>query len=82
MKTVRYTIPALKTLKKHGNVKSHIMKTVREYAADPMAHRNQITELVGTTGKRLRVGDFRVIFEETASEIIVTKIGPRGGVYD
>jgi mRNA interferase RelE/StbE len=31
---------------------------------------------------RLRVGDYRVIFEETADEMIVTKIGPRGSVYD
>ena len=33
------------------------------------------------TAKRLRVGNFRVIFEETEAEILVTKIGP-GGVYD
>jgi hypothetical protein len=28
------------------------------------------------------VGAFRVIFEETAAQIIVTKIGPRGDVYE
>jgi mRNA interferase RelE/StbE len=38
--------------------------------------------LKGSSGKRLRVGAFRVIFEETADEIIVTAIGPRGGIYD
>jgi mRNA interferase RelE/StbE len=34
----------------------------------------------GTTGYRL--GDFRVVFEETEVELIITKIGPRGSVYD
>ena len=34
-------------------------------------------ELSGRSGKRLRVGDFRVIFEESDTEILVTKIGPR-----
>jgi mRNA interferase RelE/StbE len=38
--------------------------------------------LRGSSLKRLRVGDFRVLFEETETEIIVTRIGPRGSVYD
>ncbi|WP_051498445.1 type II toxin-antitoxin system RelE family toxin [Granulibacter bethesdensis] len=59
-----------------------IRKALAEYAIDQKAHANQITQLVGDTSKRIRVGDFRVIFEETDSEIIVTKIGPRGDVYD
>src|SRR6185437_15995711 len=29
-----------------------------------------------------RLGDYRVVFEETGTELIVTKIGPRGSVYD
>jgi mRNA interferase RelE/StbE len=29
----------------------------------------------------MKVGDYRIIFEETATEIRVTKVGPRGGVY-
>jgi len=28
------------------------------------------------------VGDFRVLFEETESEIIVVDLGPRGQIYD
>jgi mRNA-degrading endonuclease RelE of RelBE toxin-antitoxin system len=35
-----------------------------------------------STAKRLRVGDYRVLFEESAAEILVTKIGPRSSVYD
>jgi len=35
---------------------------------------------VGRLGKRLRVGDFRVIFEEDSTTIRVLTLGPRGGV--
>jgi mRNA interferase RelE/StbE len=41
-----------------------------------------VTQLVGSTALRLRIGDFRVIFEETAEEIRVTRIAPRGSAYD
>jgi DNA-binding XRE family transcriptional regulator len=41
----------------------------------------EVTELRGGHGKRLRVGDFRILFEETATEIIVSDIGPRGTIY-
>jgi mRNA-degrading endonuclease RelE of RelBE toxin-antitoxin system len=29
----------------------------------------------------MRVGDFRVIFEETNDAIVVSRVGPRGEVY-
>jgi mRNA interferase RelE/StbE len=41
-----------------------------------------VKALQGSTALRLRVGDYRVVFEETDQEIIVTKIGPHGSVYD
>jgi mRNA interferase RelE/StbE len=41
-----------------------------------------VKNLVGISGKRLRVGDFRVLFEETETAIIVTRIGPRGEIYE
>jgi mRNA interferase RelE/StbE len=41
----------------------------------------EVTELRGGHGKRLRIGDFRILFEETATEIIVSDIGPRGTIY-
>jgi mRNA interferase RelE/StbE len=82
MKPVRYTADAAKSLKRHGNVAPRVMKAINEYAADPLAHANRIKRLVGSTANRLSVSDFRVIFEETEDGIIVTKIGPRGNVYD
>jgi DNA-binding XRE family transcriptional regulator/mRNA-degrading endonuclease RelE of RelBE toxin-antitoxin system len=41
-----------------------------------------VKALVGQPGKRLRVGDFRIIFDENETEIRVTRIGPRGGIYE
>jgi mRNA-degrading endonuclease RelE of RelBE toxin-antitoxin system len=40
-----------------------------------------VTQLVGSNAKRMRVGDFRVIFEETNDAIVVSRVGPRGEVY-
>jgi mRNA-degrading endonuclease RelE of RelBE toxin-antitoxin system len=34
----------------------------------------------GLPFKRLRVGDFRILFEESETEIIVSDIGPRGSI--
>jgi mRNA interferase RelE/StbE len=53
-----------------------------DYAADPAAHANNVTRLVGSAASRMRVGDYRVIFVETPVELTVVRIGPRGGVYD
>ncbi len=81
MKTVCYTADAAKSLRRHANVAARIRGAVSDYAADPAAHTNNVTRLVGSSAKRMRVGDYRVIFEETETELLVTKIGPRGGIY-
>ena len=60
---------------------NRITKKLAAYADNPASLANQVTELRGGHGKRLRVGDFRVLFEETATEIIVSDIGPRGATY-
>lgn len=82
MKPVLYTADAAKDLKRHGNVADRIRRATAAHAADGAAHANNLRPLVGTKAKRLRVGDFRVIFEETEEQILVTKIGPRGSVYE
>lgn len=76
-----YLAPARKALRRHKAEAARIMAKVDAYATNPTAF-PKVKTLAGTTGKRLRVGDFRVIFEETATEVIVTDIGPRGGIYN
>lgn len=82
MRTVVYTASALRDLKRHGNVAGRVRKALNEYVADQQAHANNVTQLVGSTGFRMRIGDFRAIFETTETTIIVTKIAPRGAAYD
>ncbi len=82
MKTVVFSREATKDLRRHKNMAARITKAIDEYAADGLAHANNVTEMVGTGGKRFRIGGFRVIFAETGTTITVTKVGPRGGVYD
>lgn len=40
-----------------------------------------IKKLRGSALHRLRVGNYRIIFDIVDGEIVVTRIGPRGDVY-
>jgi mRNA interferase RelE/StbE len=73
---------ALKFLRRYRPQAKRVMEKVRACADDPAPHANNIKAMKGSNAKRLRVGEYRVIFEETSDEIIVSKIGPRGGVSD
>jgi mRNA interferase RelE/StbE len=80
MKLVIVLPLAAKALRKHRSDAGRILAKIEDYAADPRAFADSVKALQGGGGLRLRIGDYRVIFEET--EVIVTKIGPRGSVYD
>jgi mRNA interferase RelE/StbE len=82
MKAVRYSAEAIANLKRYGNMAARVRKAIIEYAANPAAHANNVTLLVGSPASRMRVADYRVIFVETEQELVVTRIGPRGNVYD
>lgn len=84
MHTIRYTAAALKTLRRiPRNTADLIRQKVEEVAADP-AHARNVKKLKGRDGYRLRVGDWRVVYDLDAGVLvlIVIEIGPRGGVYD
>lgn len=82
MKQVVLLPNAAKALRKHRADAERILSKIEAYSANPKSFANKIKAMQGSSGLRLRVGEYRVIFEETDSEIIVTKIGPRGSVYD
>jgi mRNA interferase RelE/StbE len=65
MKKVVILAVAARALHKHRADSERILKKIEAYASDPGSQRNNVKALVGSTAKRLRVGDFRVIFEET-----------------
>jgi mRNA interferase RelE/StbE len=74
--------PAVAALLKHRNMASRLRDKIAAYARDPASLANSVTELRGSPLKRLRVGDYRILFEQTATDIIVSKIAPRGSVYE
>ena len=82
MKAVHYTADAARALKRHANMAARIMTVVQEYARGDGAHANQVIAPKGSSALRLRVGDFRVIFEETETSLTITAVGPRGNIYD
>jgi mRNA interferase RelE/StbE len=73
--------PAIAAIAKHRNMAKRILDNLDVYAGNPAAVGNQVKKLSGTKTMRLRVGDFRVIFEETETEVIVSDIRPRGSIY-
>ena len=67
---------------RNDSVGPHTRIAIDEYAAGTGAHANHVKRLVGLPECRLRIGDFRAVFEETDAELFVTIIGPRSSVYD
>lgn len=54
-----------------------------QVASDPFGLHANATKLQGRPGYRLRVGDWRVIYEIQKDELVIMilKVAPRGEVY-
>lgn len=71
---------AAKYLEKlHNPAKERIKKALRKLEEEPP--RGDIKSMTGRDGYRLRIGDYRVLFDVIDSVIIVYDIGPRGQIY-
>lgn len=82
MKKIAYSKQAIKTLSKlPTNESTRIRSKLRQYADDPAPQANNVKKLQGQNAFRLRVGDWRVIFDENDVVIDVIRIGARGSVY-
>lgn len=83
MKRITFTKSAVKTLSRiPANTAALIRSKIELYATDPAALANNVTKLQGRDGYRLRVNDWRVIFDEDGTVLAILAIGPRGGIYD
>lgn len=72
---------ALRELEKLDlSISRRIFKAVEIMQTDPF--QRDIKKLKGSTYFRLRVGDYRIIFEMTQDTITVIKIGHRQNIYD
>lgn len=65
------------------NTSQLLREKIERVAVDPFASIPNAKKLQGRSGYRLRVGDWRVIYEINNDQvvIIVIKIAPRGEVY-
>ena len=64
------------------NVAARIQFKIKQYAQRPASLANNVTKLQGRNGFRLRVGDYRVIFEIVGQSMHVLAVVPRGSIYD
>lgn len=83
MKEVRYSLTALKALRKMPrNTADRIRSKVSQYAEDPASLAANVKALKGREGIRLRVGDWRVIMLDEVTVLDVLEIKPRGSAYE
>ena len=80
---IQFTRQAIKALRKMpANEAGAIRSKIQELASNPFAAPN-VKSLAGRPGYRLRIGDWRVIYEVAQNEqaIFILKIAQRGGAY-
>lgn len=85
MYEIVYTKQALRTIRRlPNNLKERIRQKLLLIAEEPYAQHNNVTKLQNRSGYRLRVGDWRVIYEieDERLKIIVMRVASRGSVYE
>ena len=83
MREVAYSKEALRTLRRMpSNTAQLIRMKIEQYAADPASLANNVKRLQGREGYRLRVGEWRIIFDDDGAVLAILAIGPRGGIYE
>jgi mRNA interferase RelE/StbE len=58
-----------------------IRDKIEQYSIDPASQKNNIKKLVGANVCRLRVGDYRVIFDVDGNILDIIKVAHRKDVY-
>ena len=84
MYKIIFTKKAYKALRRvPKNVVDRIRKKLDQIAKDPYTSHSNVIKLHNRPGYRLRVGDWRVIYDIRTDELIilVLKIGSRGEIY-
>lgn len=76
MKTIVFTHKAAKELDAlPADARHSITEALSAYALDG---RGDVKALAGREGRRLRIGDYRVIFDDDGATILAIYIGRRG----
>lgn len=79
---IRYSKQAEGFLKKvQRKQRETIIAKIHQYADDPQSLKNMVKKLQNSPFSRLRVGDYRVVFDEDGNVILIERIETRGNVY-
>ena len=79
---IRYSKQAENFLKKvQRKQRETIITKIHQYADDPQSLKNMVKKLQNSPFSRLRVGYYRVIFDEDGNVLLVERIETRGNVY-
>ncbi|ASK89907.1 type II toxin-antitoxin system RelE family toxin [Sphingorhabdus sp. SMR4y] len=82
MKTISYTAQADRALARMPKRQADAVEAkIEQYARDPESLSAQVKSLQGTDALRLRVGNYRVIFNEDLVVLNVLDIGHRKAIY-
>jgi mRNA interferase RelE/StbE len=82
MKQVAYTATAVRQLAKMDRQDARrIRDKIEQYATSPDRLANQIKRLQGSPFYRLRVGDYRVIFDEDGKVLTIIAVGQRREIF-
>ncbi len=63
------------------NEAEKVREKIFQYAAEPGSLAANVKKLQGREGFRLRVGNWRVIFDEGGNILDILDIGSRGSIY-
>lgn len=80
---IAYTRTAIKDLSRIPADRAQLIRAkISQYAAALASLANMVSRLQGRPGYRLRVGDYRVIFDQDGQVLTILHIGHRGSVYE
>ncbi len=80
MKRITYTVLATRQLRKlPANIRERVIEKLHRYAETGAG---DVKALTGQPGARLRIGDYRAIFVETADTISIRAVGHRRDIYE
>jgi mRNA interferase RelE/StbE len=83
MREISYARAAMKAFSRMPSSEAkRIRSKIRQYADDPSSLANNVKALSGSPYVRLRVGDWRVIMDDSGLVLLIVKVGPRGSVYE
>lgn len=76
---MKFTSTALKQMTRMDRRQAQrVMEALQRYEA---TGQGDVKKLQGRDGYRLRIGDYRALFERTDDQITVIEVGPRGDIY-